>query len=97
MSYVCLQFRSGYDAMQLSSGIPGAFSYRCWQFRSDMMLCDCQVAFLRHLEQENFTALKLELLGTQLHYSKIKLVNQFRSASVCDNVINLHNVVSRMQ
>ena len=42
-------------------------------------------------------ALKLALLGTQLHYSKIKLVNQFMSALVCDNVINLHNVVSRMQ
>ena len=42
-------------------------------------------------------ALKLALFGTQLHCSKIKLVNQFRSASVCDNVINLHNVVSRMQ
>ena len=47
MSYGCWQFRSGYDAMQLSSGIPGAFSYGCWQFRSDMMLCGCQVAFLR--------------------------------------------------
>ena len=32
--------------------------------------------------QENFTALKLALLGTQLQYSKIKLVDQFRSASV---------------
>ena len=28
---------------------------------------------------------------------KIKLVDQFRSASVCDIVINLHNVVSRLQ
>ena len=32
--------------------------------------------------QEKFTALKLALLGTQLQYSKINLVDQFRSASV---------------
>ena len=35
--------------MQLSSGIPGAFSYVCWQFKSGMMLCGCQVAFLWRL------------------------------------------------
>ena len=35
--------------MQLSSGIPEAFSYVCWQFKLGMMLCGCQVAFLWHL------------------------------------------------
>ena len=27
----------------------------------------------------------------------VKLVDQFRSASACDHVINLHNVVSGLQ
>ena len=45
--------------------------------------------------QENFTALKLAILGTQLQYSKIKLVDQFRSASVCDDVIMLYQDCSR--
>ena len=37
------------------------------------------------------------LVHMQLQYSKIKLVDQLRSASVCDNVINLANVMSRLQ
>ena len=34
--------------MQLSSGIPEACGHVYWQFRPGMMLCNCQVEFLRH-------------------------------------------------
>ena len=47
-SCVCWQFLIRCHAVPLSSGIPAAFSCVCWHFRSGMMLCNCQVAFLGH-------------------------------------------------